>query len=419
MTNTKVWLQDVNFDFEATQDYPLGPHLAYTTPSQGGAASGMNNPLVLKSSDPKAATEALEVVKKAKEVSVALSMEDFLVKFFGMWRDDAAMLAKVLGYETGHFDKLRKEAEEWDDEWKKDYLDKIDDDIKNIYLMKGLAEGAIEFKDVGLKNQVEILGMQEAIEKDFSNAQVSMRLDDFLSYFKEELSEEEQEDSFYHYEQREGGMVPVLNENFFEQRINDMDFMKSVSLKEISNLTEEQKLKVKMFQCAFEKGLLSGNSPVEGKGEVGSTTESVTKTKTETHKGETNSMSEKKVEDLEKAANEQADLIKALTEQVESFQKREEERFEKELLEKAAAFEFVKEEQAPAVAKILKSLDGESATSLLELFGDIQAQLLEKSKEKANAEMFTQKSVSGEPVVSAPEKQGLLSAVNKALKIEK
>lgn len=44
------------------------------------------------------------IMKSAKQVTVELSMIEFLQKFFGMWYEDAEVLAKALGYETSNSD---------------------------------------------------------------------------------------------------------------------------------------------------------------------------------------------------------------------------------------------------------------------------------------------------------------------------
>lgn len=320
----KVYLRDVNFDFEATEDNPLGPHISYTTESVGGAASGLNNPILLKS----------ELNTKTKE---------------------------------------------------------SENIIKSIY-----DESVLD----------------EIIQKDFSRAKVSMRLDDFLTYFKEELSEQEQEEAFYHYEQREGGMTPVLNETFFEDRINDMDFMKSMSVDEIYKLTDEQKLKIKLFQSEFEKGLLSGNSPVEGEVEKDSD-ESINKKVETQEKGENVNMSDDKMVELEKAAKEQADLIKSLSAEVEKFKSEKADRIEKELTKAVGEFAFVEEGKEADLVGVLKALEGDKQDALLAALAKANAKIKELEE---NADMFVQKSASGEGDY-APE-ENLREKVSKAVKGE-
>lgn len=58
--NTKRKLKDITFDFK-------GAHLAYTDASQGGAASGYNEPYLLKSLSLEATTEQLAIIEDIGE----------------------------------------------------------------------------------------------------------------------------------------------------------------------------------------------------------------------------------------------------------------------------------------------------------------------------------------------------------------
>ncbi len=49
-----------------------------------------------------------DVIKALQQVTVSMSFEEFLRKFFYMWSDDAELLAKLLGFET----ELENEAAE-------------------------------------------------------------------------------------------------------------------------------------------------------------------------------------------------------------------------------------------------------------------------------------------------------------------
>lgn len=239
-------------------------------------------------------------------------------------------------------------------------------------------------------NNISEEELDEIIQKDFGKAKVEMRLDDFLAFFLT-LPKEKQEEAFYSYEQRAEGKVPVLNETFFEDRLKDMDFniefMKSLSVEDIKNLTDEQRLKVKLFQSEVEKSLLSN--------------ESINK------KGDKPSMADV---DIEKAF-EESELYKSLKAEIEFFKKREEERKEKELKEAIKAFEFISEDKIEDVANVLKALDEDKQNSLLEVF----AKASEKIKDiEENQDMFVQKSVSYE----SDEVDELKSRVLKAAKGE-
>lgn len=65
----KQLIKDVTFDFEADKT-SCGPHIAYTLPSQGGAASGLNVSYLFKSEDVSETT-----IKEAQEIKKAMNMQ--------------------------------------------------------------------------------------------------------------------------------------------------------------------------------------------------------------------------------------------------------------------------------------------------------------------------------------------------------
>lgn len=72
MKQPKYFIQDVNFDLD--DDDEMTPHLAYTIAEQGGAASGWNDPLLLKakaeeSPEVKEFLATLHKMKQDKELS--------------------------------------------------------------------------------------------------------------------------------------------------------------------------------------------------------------------------------------------------------------------------------------------------------------------------------------------------------------
>lgn len=72
--------------------------------------------------------EVLTMKAAEKEVTFTTDMRTFLSKFFGMWSDDAAVLAGVLGYSTG----LENETSP------KTYEEYIKEKIDSVQLLKGL-----------------------------------------------------------------------------------------------------------------------------------------------------------------------------------------------------------------------------------------------------------------------------------------
>jgi hypothetical protein len=105
----KAELRDLTFDHE-------GAHVALCKDEQGFSANGRHKALITKALAPvnKAdavvdSEEAGEVAipslpAKIQEIMVTLDLPDFLQRFFGMYSDDAMVLAMLLGYECDDAD---------------------------------------------------------------------------------------------------------------------------------------------------------------------------------------------------------------------------------------------------------------------------------------------------------------------------
>ena len=85
---TKAKRKISKFNFEAE-----GSAVALVSASQGGAANSFKT-LVIKSAD----KYSKEFIEKAQKVQVTMEFDDFLVKFFDMWREDAKILSSILGF---------------------------------------------------------------------------------------------------------------------------------------------------------------------------------------------------------------------------------------------------------------------------------------------------------------------------------
>lgn len=115
-TKAKRRLHEISFQKE-------GSHVALVSKDQGGAANGYET-LIMKS----AANFSPAVIKKMQQVQVTLELPEFLRKFFGMYYEDAEVLAKFLGYEAP------KAGEE------KTYQDYIEDKVKSFKILKSMHE---------------------------------------------------------------------------------------------------------------------------------------------------------------------------------------------------------------------------------------------------------------------------------------
>jgi hypothetical protein len=125
-------------------------------PSLGNAANGFQT-IVLKASKPE---ETIEVKKALEQITVTLSMEEFLRKFFGMWSDDAEVLTKLLGFET-EYEAYKKEQEANGSEpW--DYSKYLEDKVSQFTIMKSMNEGSIE--SITKSSFNDIVALQQKLE---------------------------------------------------------------------------------------------------------------------------------------------------------------------------------------------------------------------------------------------------------------
>lgn len=146
-------LTDIKFDHEGAAVALVGPH-------QGGPANGVLT-LITKAVN---ATE--EQVEKANEVTVQLSMVDFLRRFFGMYYEDSAILATALGYGT-----VTDSEQSWKDG--ETYEEYIERRASSISIMKGLMKAADVEKAASELTPAELLSFkkdQAMLEKAMSSA---------------------------------------------------------------------------------------------------------------------------------------------------------------------------------------------------------------------------------------------------------
>lgn len=130
--------------------------VALVSASQGGAANSYKT-LMIKSAD----KYSKEFIEKAQKVQVTLEFDDFLQKFFGMWKEDAKILTSILGfddesmqqegeddlgvYNDDYFyewfdEKLEKEGSKYRSPTKEDKKEWLEYRKQGITLVKSLAE---------------------------------------------------------------------------------------------------------------------------------------------------------------------------------------------------------------------------------------------------------------------------------------
>lgn len=148
-------LSNIDFSHE-------GAHLALTSKAQGGAANNYNKALVMKSTS-KFSDEFFE---KSAKIRVTMEICDFLQKFFGMYYEDAEVLARLLGLE-----EPEEEGEDSEEpEEVESYEDYIQSKLEQFELLKSLLETDSVSDVLSELDEDEYLGLlrdQEQIEKAF------------------------------------------------------------------------------------------------------------------------------------------------------------------------------------------------------------------------------------------------------------
>ena len=137
--------------------------------SQGFSANLRPVSLLMKSElKPEQITE--DVIKALQQVTVTMSFEEFLRKFFYMWSDDAELLTKLLGFET----ELENEAAEnpdddWVQAWNASHQEWLEERMDSISIAKAANSG----EELDLVKQYELLKLQQLFEKGVSELGLS------------------------------------------------------------------------------------------------------------------------------------------------------------------------------------------------------------------------------------------------------
>lgn len=146
-------LTDIKFEHE-------GGHVALVGKHQGGAANGYTT-LVFKAT----ADVPEEIVEKATKVSVTMDFEDFLVKFFNMYYDDAEVLAKLLGMEK---EEQPSDMYDYQDAHRAYINERVEaiSILKSVYAKQDIKKA---LSDLSYKDSLAVLEAQELLEKAMSS----------------------------------------------------------------------------------------------------------------------------------------------------------------------------------------------------------------------------------------------------------
>lgn len=146
MARPKRQLTDISFDTEKA-------HVALVLKQQGGPANNCDYALVLKQ-----ANRSPEFIQKMQEIQVTMTVPDFLQKFFGLWYEDAQILAQVMGYVPP--------TETVSDS--NSYEDYIKQKVESFVVLKSLHDSKSLIQDLSKLDETQYLTMlkdQQLIEK--------------------------------------------------------------------------------------------------------------------------------------------------------------------------------------------------------------------------------------------------------------
>ena len=121
------------FDF-SKEDH----NVSLVSVDQGGPA---NNRTILLKKSANQPEETIELSKALEQITVTLSLEEFLRKFFGMWSDDAEMLTKLMGFETEYEAYKREQETNGEEPW--DYSKYLEEKVSQFKIIKSMNEGTV------------------------------------------------------------------------------------------------------------------------------------------------------------------------------------------------------------------------------------------------------------------------------------
>lgn len=142
----------------------LSPALSLTHIDQGGAANKRNVSLLMKAEDVELTPE---IIKSLQQVTVTMSMEEFLRKWFNLYWDDATLLAKLMGYETDG----------------DDYSDWYEDKMSQVTLLKASTSP----ESLTLEEQLSVLKVQQLFEQVLPDAVKELSISDDVKVSPEKV----------------------------------------------------------------------------------------------------------------------------------------------------------------------------------------------------------------------------------------
>jgi len=327
-----------------------GAHLAVVHALQQ-PANGCPEPLMLK-----ADTTDQELIKALEQVTVTLSMEEFLRKFMNMWYDDAELLTKLMGMKTEeeYLDEIEASGEVMPCSYSlKARMDKIEILEKTFE-----AEGDDMFMPLDKMSQ----DVREASVQALTELTKALSVGDNLSLFndyveKSNASSEASNEEALIKEASQPKTAPIKKEASIKGN--------TMPTKAKTNTTTESEVEVTKASDINIEELLKSDA-------VATHIQDLVKAATDK---------------IEKAA--QADLEKATT-RIADLEKEKTERLEKAYTAMTDTFSYLDDETKPEVVKAvmaIKSTNPEASVTLISA--------LEKAQEALKAAVETEVGFSG------------------------
>lgn len=145
-------LKDISFDHD-------NAHIALVSDQvNGGPANLQPNALFLK------AIEGFsdDILEKASQVTVTLPIEEFLEKFFGLYSEQAEILARAMGYTT-----LMQAREDEDEPELENYGEYINRKLQSFQIIKSIKDNPSAIAELNGEQYLALLQDQQTIEKAF------------------------------------------------------------------------------------------------------------------------------------------------------------------------------------------------------------------------------------------------------------
>lgn len=160
MTKVKATKKLTDIDFSGKD-----AAVALVGKAQGGGANGFTS-LIIKS-----AKYTDEHVAKASKIRITMDIEEFLIRFYGFWYEDAEILARALGFDTAAEDGTEKERNAMS------YEDFITSKVEAIEVLKSLEQAEDVNKalsDLDPEDYLAVLRSQQTLEKAFKQIDKSL-----------------------------------------------------------------------------------------------------------------------------------------------------------------------------------------------------------------------------------------------------